>query len=574
MKSSIAQIFKSKDRMEVEQYLEQLPQITLSTPVIRKDKLRKVPNSPPIDQWKNHRGPSHELLTELINFLVEINRQDVALDTRGKMADDIRRVASRVINTNYNSFIVDDTFPVPEESRKTLAAMIEFLEQLNVTYKHLFRAALKKVRNHKFNHLSLLRESGFRIIEIIYTLQRVQALSYKALPIAFWGELNQVYYTLLMFYGVSTPRELTGYVKLRKRAGKDEVVYTGDQPKSATQIYLAVQMFGLSDAYSWPAPYLHMNDAYISLCQSTSMITSHIDPNRKNGQIPVYFDQGKAPSLMHHTKQNKPGVLIDVLPILRMVSADLNHMITGSNKSSPAIATLDSMDRLTFIQNYYKKLCPLERTDNRVRVIDQSRTLSVYLGFEESHKAICNLDPERYRSYMKKKEFTELLAANSAMIAEDDESVNSGRWFVMDESEGGLKIRTRETKFTNNVSLGQIIAFQEMNKDVKTSEQLGYVCRMQRMENHDLEIAIVRISSHAEGVLVRQTDAGTNQAPILAFLAKDSEENRMLILHCDTSISSNEVLSMERGTDFENVRVGDVVTMQREFVCYQLFKVR
>ncbi len=568
MKLSLSSLFKSDQ--ELRSLMESIPQIILNTPNYNKEKnSRKAARVLPREQWRGLANHPYQLLNAIIGFLAHLNREELAAELRGQMTDEIRKLTCQSINQNYNQFIGEEEFPIPERRRKTLAASIQLLEQIGFSYKHLFRDALKLARKLDPKGVQQVREHGFRILELILVIQRLYALTNKPLPRHHWSELNQIFIVLFLLHDIHTPGEITGFLKYTRKAKEGQGVYSAEQPKSAQQLFVATQLFGLCDAYSWPPEYLHMFEAYTALLRAGPLIGRYQGGELADGQLIIYYDQNRAPSLLLNTKREKTAIVIDLLPLHRLVTTDLNAISQHNDGPvTPALATLHQTDRQPFLQLVKKRLHPQIRMENRTPVTDQCY-LRLFHGFRECHYPLSRLSDERYSQYMKKSALSHMLAENSAGIAEDEASMDAGRWYLMDESQSGLRIRTRETQFTSHIFMGQLVAYQKLG-DGEEQTLLGHICRIQRLEDNDVDLAITKLSTYAEGVFLRDPAPGKEGQIFIGYLARQDEKRWMLVLHAQFKLAKGTQLLMERNGRHQRIVIGNPVVTQREFIAYHL----
>ena len=569
MKKSLSSLFAKNHGMR--DAIDAIPQITLVTPNFHKEKARKkISTDLPREHWQGYDRHPFEFLTAVIGFLAPLNREELLAAKRLEMTDGIRRLVCGIINKNYVRYLAEEEFPVPEQRRKTLSASLQILEQIAISYKHLFRDGLKNVRKYDEKSIPLVMECGFRIMEIILVLQRLYALSNRPLPRHFWAELNQIFMASYLLQDALTSYEITGFLKIGRSRDADRVVYSGDQPKNALHLYLSVQFFGLCDAFSWPPQYLHLFEAYISMLRTEGMINIYRGENLEDGQLIIFSDQNRSPSLLLNSKRKAPAIIVDLIPMHKLITTDQNAVQQNAGKPiSPALATLVDTDRIPFLQLVRKRLHPQIRMENRLPSNDKCY-LRLFHGFRECHHPLSSLSEDRYSIYLKKNMLSHLLAEKSAGIAEDEDSVDAGRWYTMDESPGGLRVRTRETQFTSNIFMGQMVAYQKLDEGTNSKPMLGYICRIQRLEDNDLDLAITKLSTYGEGIFLRDPAAGMEGGVIIGYLAHQDAKRWMLIVHAKFRIKKGKTLIMERGNRQQKVTIGNPVITQREFICYHL----
>jgi len=86
-----------------------------------------------------------------------------------------------------------------------------------------------------------------------------------------------------------------------------------------------------------------------------------------------------------------------------------------------------------------------------------------------------------------------MLSQRSATIADDHTKEESSKWLISNSSNHGVLAETRETRFTQNMFVGQLLLYGI--GEVSSGEfTLAYISRMHRDAGDKLLIAIVNLS--------------------------------------------------------------------------------
>ncbi|MEJ2397264.1 MAG: hypothetical protein P8Z67_03170, partial [Gammaproteobacteria bacterium] len=125
---------------------------------------------------------------------------------------------------------------------------------------------------------------------------------------------------------------------------------------------------------------------------------------------------------------------------------------------------------------------------------------------------------------------------------------------------------SRESSFTMPIQIGSLVAFIP-NPEVKRP-LLGYVSRINRPNDQQVEVAIVRLSSHAEDAIVQDNENKTGKGVIIF---KTLDNKWCLVARHDYEFINGQPLRLLR-EDNKRVpaRLGNALLTKQDFIVYEL----
>jgi hypothetical protein len=171
----------------------------------------------------------------------------------------------------------------------------------------------------------------------------------------------------------------------------------------------------------------------------------------------------------------------------------------------------------------------------------------------------------------KTRAFRDKLAGVSSLITSEDGEYKKTRWEIVNFSAGGILVLTRESAHTNPIQIGQIVAFNP-NADVKRP-LLGYISRINRPNDQQVEVAIVRFSNHAEAAIVYsdQPKGGTGLEGAGVIIFQSMEGKWCLVAKHDYDFVPGSPFRLLREDNRQlPARLGNVMLTKQEFVVFEL----
>jgi len=271
----------------------------------------------------------------------------------------------------------------------------------------------------------------------------------------------------------------------------------------------------------------------------------------------------------------KPAIQLDIFDLWRIVKkdADAQERINSGavDKISPALATLNETDRTPHVNALIKKLRYYTRHDTRKHTIT-ARPLRIFIGFPDAHKALeeayGNIDDET----RKRTGLLHTLSENSASIADDSQQIKDERWFLMDESEGGLRVRTQVSRFTTKISVGQVVAFNDIHSKLQELK-LGFISRINRLNEAEIDISVVKLGESVKSIIIQDSLRTKKEAAMIGFLIKLNERSSQIVLPVSWKVKPQQQLKIHSYEGQQKIVVKSPSLQQRNFAIYDIITI-
>jgi hypothetical protein len=510
-------------------------------------------------------------LQEAANILAQLNRYNLKPDKRVELVKHILGLMYPAMLRHYQLY-QDKIISLPEsnERRDAIVACIEICAQSAVAYKHLFKelytpksVAYRRVRNE-------VLEAGGRILELSRLEQRYRALRHQKLLPTTWLDVNRAFFSLLVHGDADEPIKLLGTIGYSQKAVK-----TGKPLQECTpaKLYISIQLFGLVDAPSWSTRLFNAPDAYLDCVENALVISPDTNKELEPGWLITHIDNKGPPLFQREQHLPEPRICIEYANLYNRMVVDYEELAKmkfigqfDASKLSRPLLELEAIERFPFLEAMLFGLRPRERKQKRHAAFGHEN-LRLYFGFKEVYRLLMDLASKDMRRIADSRVFMDTLAGFSAGVADDLSASKRTRWEIANFSTGGLLVITRESTFTVPIQIGSLVAFIP-NADAKRP-MLGYVSRINRSSDQQVEVAIVRLSSYAEDAIV-QDKQGEKEAQG-AIIFKTLDNKWCLVARHNYEFVSGMPLHLIR-EDSKRVpaRLGNVLLTKQEFIAYEL----
>ncbi|HKK06481.1 MAG TPA: hypothetical protein VKA50_11610 [Gammaproteobacteria bacterium] len=521
---------------------------------------------------KQHQEPVF-LLKDVQRHLTALNRAAVKPERRLEFVDAALRSAYAAVARLVRKFHLQQSGGQHSaEEQNALRECLSAVDAIIVGYKLVFRDDYPSSDSGAARNRLL--QCGFRLLEVLRLEQRVRALRYQKLPAKSWRDVNQAYVSLLTRRLIDEELELTGTLGI---AAPDSEGGKQVRTTSPRQLYVSIQLFGLLDPMTWPRDLMHMPDAYFSLLKTHIHVRALPRGSPlAEGCVVIYADSDAPPSFQQRKETTAPALFIDLLPLQVRLAQDRKSVtdLKQIGALEPArlpkpLAAISEADVLPVLDAMQKGFQARERRHVR-RSVYGGTQLRLYMGYRETYRLLLDYANGASSDVMRRREFVDALAGQSAMLAEDQAAHLSRQWSIMDESDGGLRVSTDESDFTQDVQVGMLVAlcaFQEANSD----PELGYIARLHRPREGQLDLGVVRLSRHAEAAVVQDNQGQKAQTGRPAILIRDIEGDAWrLILSSRDAFGKGAPLLLTRG-DSQHIplRLGEPLVRKRGFEVFE-----
>jgi hypothetical protein len=525
-------------------------------------------------EWNKHKSNPVLLMEYVADYLEIINHNYMSPKERYLLLEYILKDIFPLIMAVVQQHHSEQNFPESDNRRWGINSALSVVQQLAIGYKHLFVNDYTLFDHKYVRARTRLRLCGIRILELVATEQRLSALRYQKLPRQVWRECNQVFFVMYLYEDVDEMHHLIGLLRLPLRALKADAkpVEIVSQMANAKQLYIAIQMFGLVDTLSWPSHYIIVLDAYLKFIESVVTLEENKDNRLPNGHIATYYDHGGPPITMN-LEQKDVGVLMDMRPVLDKIDKDYEYADKNTpdavKKISAPLVVLKQSYRVNFLEMLRERLLPHVRKEERVEVMDDW-DLGVYFGFMDSHQHMQDvLKRGKNDASQNSDSLDAILAGRSGTFVEDSRHVKKVPWFVLDESPSGIRLKTKESKYTKPMSLG-MLALLEFPEDHDIHIQLGYVCRLQRPKHGEVEITVIRMPGELVSVAIQDVALKESGQAIPGFLIAQDDGRAQLVLHYKQQRHSGAKLHLRGNNEFKDVVLGEATLIQQEFTVFDV----
>jgi len=550
--------------------------INLSIPPFRKgSRKKKIGDTIPVQRWHQLHTQPKTLLLEVANFLRPTNREIVDTLDRLYVAETSLNTIVHAINIIFNQYLKDEHFPESESQRQYLSIALDAVQQINTAFKKIFMEEHASFNSPIKLINDRVRHAGFRILELIQIEQRLLASSYQKLPDISWRDLNQVFYVHWFYNNYSLKRDISGCLKLKKL--DEKINFTGDQPKTPLQLYLTIQLFGLVDGNSLPNKIQHILDAYLSFVDYRIPINDYDGENLIDGQLIISHNQAKSPQFKAQNF-DIPALQLDIFDLWRVIKKDAAAQLrisSGMSDSiSPALATLNETDRIPFVETIVKQLRFYSRENDREQLANSAQ-LRIFVGFTNCHKALLRKTNTQQTAVNQDMELMEILAETSSSLSEGSQQTSREPWYLIDESEGGLRVRTQTSKTTTKTAVGKIVVFSSL-QDEYTNLKLGFITRILRLNDKEIDISIVKIDGSATSILVKdEKRPNKKEAAMIGFFIYVNGRYSQLVLPNSWTVKPHQTLEAHLedksgARKKQRILIKSSSLQQREFTTYEI----
>ena len=214
---------------------------------------------------------------------------------------------------------------------------------------------------------------------------------------------------------------------------------------------------------------------------------------------------------------------------------------------------------------------PQQRHEARKRIFSAQHA-RVYGGFDIVYRLYNDADrkgPDQ-NAVDEDRRFWDTLAEHINIVADNKDGANEPRWVVSDEGSGGVLLHVKEGEYSLPIYVGRLVAYNS-GEGVQVKNRLGYVVRLQRIGDDEVEVAIANIDGEVQPVMVKDQDGPEEQSlPALMVHAKDGN----LRLLCDSkhSLITGSRVSLIFGGGHQSSALGKVISAQADFSIFALHK--
>jgi len=585
--------------------------LKLDVPVMRvRHRHTQEKLQPPPDSWKELNKYPTELLREIDRYLQRVNTEKMRNSKRMAWIGHALQYACPAMRKIYSEHYKSEALPESHDRREGLVAAANVCSQLAVGYKRQLNEdfALPDIRYARVR--PRVRHYALRVLELLRMEQRLRAMRYQNLSEKNWQDCNQVFFALSQCEDVDEQQLSLNCLQVLLDSSANEGVRRAPAMTSLSQVYLYIQFNGLFNINALLCQKLHVVDAQIaSIIDSITVIPDH-GKELGHGKLLVYHGQDCPPYFKRQDEVQRKkqlawlaargefsagealsseyklrAFIIDVAPLDAMLMKEHQKFLVrfesqdfvedvkakGAKNKYNTVADQDDLANLLTIDAMCDGLQLKQRKEEREYILGQ-KVLYVYNGFMSVYKLLVDMATEKENENPDlaiDNDLRDALAGRSALIAADLQDNEFGQWFVVDRSEGGVHIKTRESEFTTALFIGQLVAFA-YSREGLAKPTLGYVVRLRRNVRKEIEVTVRILSKAAVATAVQSEFLIKNDMALPAIVLEgDATVGRRLMLHHSHRLSSGTLVKTELDQQKTEI-VSGMLKIQREFVIYSL----
>jgi len=555
--------------------------------------------APPPESWRELNDHPINLLREVDRYLKRLNSERVALNKRLAWADRCLQYACPAIRKIYSEHYKGEALPESHDRREGLVAAINACSQLAAGYKHILKHDYELADHRYVRVRERVQRCAMRVLEFIRMEQRLRALRYQKLPATTWLDCNRIFFALSQCEDLDQPQEGLTCMQLQSERKSPDLERRASPVTSIRQVYAAIQVYGLLDTNTLSSPKMHVADVQLCKVLPELKVVQDAGGTLATGQVIVYHNQDRPP-FFERQDEKAQAALVKERELLLAKEQDCSHLMApiavrinltpleeslleehrqllarfdhSDEEGRPGVMDPSDLSLLLTVDVMCDKLRLKRRQEQREYVVGR-KILYVYNGFMSAYKLLMDAvaeDNEDSRAQLAdENQLRDALAGRSALIASDEDSNTAGQWFVMDISEGGVHIKTRESQFTTSLFIGQLVAFSFTREELR-EPAVGYICRLSRNPQGDMEVTLRTLAKRAKATAVQSHFLSQNDMALPGILTLKDDGSGGLVLHQSHRLAQGTPVTLGGEGERRTLIIADTLELQREFVFYSL----
>lgn len=515
------------------------------------------------------RTRSQQIL-EAENYLVQINKVELKPTVRENLLAVIFETTSDNIMYTYRKYLGKGaSFPESEERKTELTSTISLLRQLVTSSKILYSNEYASSRSVLKDNQAL-KKAATHILQLSIWLQRFLAIRFQSLAPHEWHDLNVIYFASAEIFNPEKPLALIDHLELNKASS---IIAAEHHHMSLNELYKSLQMFGLLDISGWPSSATQSIEWFLDTHRS--VVKVHLNRECPGDDCASVTPTQSTAAKLTHEGDSKPVCFFD-LAELKMIIRDTILQIEkskfigddGKQRLQPKGQIEDLASNQSYLSLLEICLTPRQRQAER-KSLYGAKTINIYAGLPESYRVLYEYahppDPRDVNSGLH-----DAAARSSSLIFDESHTEDECRWVVINISENGYLIRTRETRYMHAMEVGQVVCLQSEEEEGHPPA-LGYITRLHRVNQDELDMAVVKISTNADAVTVQepgQNRDSQEKMPGILLQTFDNHWNIILPRYVEFLKGSPVVISKK--TEKIPVRLGESVETKNGFIMFRV----
>ncbi|WP_058554716.1 hypothetical protein [Thiohalocapsa sp. ML1] len=424
-----------------------------------------------------------------------------------------------------------------------------------------------------------------RMLELIKLRQRLAGVRYLRLEADAWRTANTVFAALRACEPVD---RVLDTLSLRNQSLDRRT------QASLRQHYVSLSTYGILDATAWPEREQIAIDVYVNSVPHAIRVLDY-DPRLDPRPWYLYascYDDGAPTRRPPDDTRHGATVLLDHHALAAHIRADalaLEQAIIAHDRFRvpPRLARIEADRRTAVAYLLQRNLRVGNDWTDEPAAAEQHRDLRVYAGFPEVRTHLLAIYSRDDDGRVKRsRELADLFAQRSAVIGEDDTAPQQSLWFVLQDSQDAMRIRTQETRFTNRMFVGNLLAYGFGEDEVRTP-RIGKVNRIFRPTSGVVMLDIDYLASFATPVrlsgcaaphpagdsdptLAPISEADLMGEPMTALLIHHPQHGWGIITPPQEQLWKDAFVCIRTGRRLTRARLGEVRDVTGEFCRFQV----
>lgn len=485
----------------------------------------------------NRSATPEEYLQELLAIVLDLNRWPLPVKRRMAMLEALAGwFYAAAAPAMVELLAGEGGIPEPAGRRHTLELYDRCAAALVEGYRIIF---VRDYGRSSFTYgeraSSRIYRCACRMMELIKLRQRIAGVRYLRLEPTAWRTANTVFAAMR---GCEPVELVLDALSLRNQSLDRRT------QASLRQHYVSLGSYGILDYSAWPEYDQLAIDLYAAAVPEAIRVADYdpkLDPRPWYLYASCYDEEPPRRRPPDDTRLGQT-LLLDHHALAAQIRDDTRALADAiaardSFRTPPRLARVAAERRTAVAYLLQRNLRAVEDWQEDAAAQQQHRDLRIYAGFPEVRAhllAVFRRDDGRVK---RSRELSDLFARRSAMLGEDDSATQESLWYVLRDGQETMRIKTQETRFTNRMFVGNLIAYGFGEQEVRTP-RIGKVNRIYRPTTGTVMLDIDYLASFAApvGVFACNTPAlgPDEREPALAPVTEQDlqgEPLRGLLIH-------------------------------------------
>lgn len=469
--------------------------------------------------------------------------------------------------------------PEPPERRETFELHDRCATALLDGYRSVFA---QDYQRHPFFYRRIrprIYRCACRILELVKHRQRLAGARYLRLDPTAWRTAHTVFAAMWTCEPVDDGLDTLS----RHDQSLDRRAHA-----SLRQHYVSLATYDLLDYVAWPELDQIGLDAYVG-AEPDAIRLRDFDPQLDPRPWYLYthcYSEGPPSPQPPADLLSGPTLMLDHHNLAACIRADLKGMdearARGDNfRTPPRLLRIATERRTAFCFLLQRNLREAADWAENEAEPAKHRDLRIYAGFQEVREHLSYLFRRDDGRLRQGHELSDLFARRSAVIGEDETAPQHSLWFVLQDTRGRLLIRTQETRFTNRMQIGNLLAYG-FGEAQAQAPRIGKVNRVLRPAAGLVLLDIDDLASFATPArLFALSDAAAARAddptapplvagdltgePLASLLSRAERGSWGLLTPPQTTLRPGEIVGIKTGSRLTRARVGTLDDVTVEF---------